>query len=98
MDEADETGAKMLDTRKTVPGLRILDKYAVCCGGGENHRLDFRWNSDQEQPHFSRRRNRKGAGARAKGAEPGQTIDIEVRNVEELEAGAGPRGRIAAAG
>src|SRR3954466_9437132 len=35
------TKAKILDTRKTVPGLRILDKYAVTCGGGHNHRLDL---------------------------------------------------------
>lgn len=33
------TGAAILDTRKTVPGLRLLDKYAVRCGGGQNHRL-----------------------------------------------------------
>ncbi len=33
------TGAVILDTRKTTPGLRILEKYAVLCGGGENHRL-----------------------------------------------------------
>src|ERR1039457_4511949 len=32
---------KILDTRKTIPGLRTLDKYAVCCGGGLNHRLDL---------------------------------------------------------
>ena len=32
---------KVLDTRKTIPGLRVLDKYAVRCGGGENHRLDL---------------------------------------------------------
>src|ERR1035437_8716272 len=32
---------KILDTRKTIPGLRALDKYAVCCGGGLNHRLDL---------------------------------------------------------
>ena len=35
------TGTKILDTRKTIPGLRLLDKYAVCCGGGVNHRLDL---------------------------------------------------------
>src|SRR6201989_467614 len=35
------TGARVLDTRKTVPGLRLLDKYAVRCGGGENHRIDL---------------------------------------------------------
>ena len=35
------TKAKVLDTRKTIPGLRVLDKYSVRCGGGENHRLDL---------------------------------------------------------
>ena len=35
------THAKVVDTRKTIPGLRALDKYAVCCGGGTNHRLDL---------------------------------------------------------
>ncbi len=33
------TGAKIYDTRKTIPGLRLLDKYAVRCGGGHNHRM-----------------------------------------------------------
>jgi len=33
------TGAKILDTRKTTPGLRVLEKYAVACGGGQNHRI-----------------------------------------------------------
>ena len=33
------TGAKILDTRKTTPGLRLLEKYAVACGGGRNHRI-----------------------------------------------------------
>lgn len=36
------TGARILDTRKTTPGWRRLEKYAVACGGGENHRLDLR--------------------------------------------------------
>src|SRR6266403_2646523 len=35
------TKARILDTRKTAPGLRVLDKYAVRCGGGQNHRLDL---------------------------------------------------------
>ena len=35
------TKTKVLDTRKTIPGLRALDKYAVSCGGGVNHRLDL---------------------------------------------------------
>jgi nicotinate-nucleotide pyrophosphorylase (carboxylating) len=36
------TKVRVLDTRKTIPGLRALDKYAVCCGGGVNHRLNLR--------------------------------------------------------
>ncbi len=39
VDEVRGTGATILDTRKTTPGLRFLEKYAVKCGGGENHRL-----------------------------------------------------------
>src|SRR5437762_2524563 len=41
VDAVAGTKARILDTRKTVPGLRVLDKYAVRCGGGENHRLDL---------------------------------------------------------
>ncbi|MGH9580352.1 MAG: nicotinate-nucleotide diphosphorylase, partial [Terriglobales bacterium] len=41
VDAVAGTRARVLDTRKTVPGLRMLDKYAVRCGGGFNHRLDL---------------------------------------------------------
>ncbi|HTV14105.1 MAG TPA: carboxylating nicotinate-nucleotide diphosphorylase [Acidobacteriaceae bacterium] len=85
VDEVEETGAKILDTRKTVPGLRLLDKYAVRCGGGENHRLDLSDGILIKNNHISlgggivhvleRARERR---------KPGQTIDIEVRNVDEL--------------
>ena len=40
-DAIQGTHARILDTRKTVPGLRVLDKYAVQCGGGTNHRIDL---------------------------------------------------------
>ena len=39
MDEIKGTKAKLIDTRKTTPGLRALQKHAVICGGGANHRL-----------------------------------------------------------
>jgi len=39
VDAVAGTPAKILDTRKTIPGWRVLDKYAVCCGGGRNHRM-----------------------------------------------------------
>ncbi len=41
VDAIEGTHARVLDTRKTVPGMRVLDKYSVRCGGGENHRLDL---------------------------------------------------------
>jgi nicotinate-nucleotide pyrophosphorylase (carboxylating) len=41
VDAIQGTQAKVLDTRKTVPGLRVLEKYAVQCGGGTNHRIDL---------------------------------------------------------
>jgi nicotinate-nucleotide pyrophosphorylase (carboxylating) len=80
------TGATVIDTRKTVPGLRILDKYAVTCGGGENHRLDLSDGILIKNNHIS-----LGGGvaevlkhAHAKRAQ-GQVIDIEVRSFAELE-------------
>src|SRR3979409_2232346 len=41
VDAVAGTRARILDTRKTIPGLRVIDKYAVRCGGGQNHRLDL---------------------------------------------------------
>lgn len=86
VDEIEETGAKVLDTRKTIPGLRILDKYAVRCGGGENHRLDLSDGILIKNNHISLGGGIEKVLARARERrKPGQTIDIEVRNVEELD-------------
>ena len=80
------TKAKVLDTRKTVPGLRVLDKYAVRCGGGENHRLDLSDGILIKNNHISLGGGIEKVLERAhamRGA--GQTIDIEVRTFDELE-------------
>jgi nicotinate-nucleotide pyrophosphorylase (carboxylating) len=79
------TDAKVLDTRKTIPGLRVLDKYAVRCGGGENHRLDLSDGILIKNNHISlgggiEKVLRKAHELRA----AGQTIDIEVRTFDEL--------------
>ncbi|HTZ89612.1 MAG TPA: carboxylating nicotinate-nucleotide diphosphorylase [Alloacidobacterium sp.] len=80
------TGAHVLDTRKTVPGLRILDKYAVRCGGGENHRLDLSDGILIKNNHISLGGGIEKVLQRAHELrKPGQTIDIEVRSFEELE-------------
>jgi nicotinate-nucleotide pyrophosphorylase (carboxylating) len=80
------TKAHVLDTRKTVPGLRALDKYAVLCGGGTNHRLDLSDGILIKNNHIA-----LGGGVRnvlasaLSGRKPGQRVQIEVRNTQELE-------------
>jgi len=86
VDAVSGTKAKILDTRKTVPGLRVLDKYAVRCGGGQNHRLDLSDGVLIKNNHIAlaggitpalerAHRNRRGE----------QIIEIEVRTLEEME-------------
>ena len=86
VDAASGTRARILDTRKTVPGLRVIDKYAVRCGGGQNHRLDLSDGVLIKNNHIALaggigpvldrvHRNRRGS----------QPIEIEVRNLAELE-------------
>jgi nicotinate-nucleotide pyrophosphorylase (carboxylating) len=80
------TKARVLDTRKTVPGMRALDKYAVLCGGGTNHRLDLASGILIKNNHIS-----LGGGLRAAlnnalaRRQKGQRVQIEVRNSQELE-------------
>ncbi len=80
------TKARILDTRKTVPGLRILDKYAVTCGGGFNHRLDLSDGVLIKNNHIALAGGIVPALERAiKNRRGEQPIEIEVRNLEELE-------------
>ena len=85
VDAVAGTETTVIDTRKTVPGLRILDKYAVTCGGGENHRLDLSDGILIKNNHIA-----LGGGVAAvlrnahAGRKPEQVIDIEVRSPEEL--------------
>lgn len=85
VDAIHGTGTKILDTRKTVPGLRVLDKYAVSCGGGENHRLDLSDGILIKNNHISLGGGIEKVLARAHELRSGnQTIDIEVRTFDEL--------------
>jgi nicotinate-nucleotide pyrophosphorylase (carboxylating) len=80
------TKTKVLDTRKTIPGLRVLDKYAVCCGGGVNHRLDLQDGILIKNNHVS-----LGGGLPAAlehalaGRKAGQVVQVEVRSQTELD-------------
>ena len=80
------TKAKVLDTRKTIPGLRALDKYAVCCGGGVNHRLDLQDGILIKNNHISLGGGIPYVLERAlKNRPAGQSVQIEVRTQAELD-------------
>jgi nicotinate-nucleotide pyrophosphorylase (carboxylating) len=80
------TKARILDTRKTVPGLRLLDKYAVRCGGGHNHRLDLSDGVLIKNNHIALGGGIERVLKKAHEARVGtQPIEIEVRNLNELE-------------
>jgi nicotinate-nucleotide pyrophosphorylase (carboxylating) len=80
------THARILDTRKTVPGLRMLDKYAVRCGGGHNHRLDLSDGVLIKNNHIALAGGVGPALERAHQNRRGeQVIEIEVRGLDELE-------------
>jgi nicotinate-nucleotide pyrophosphorylase (carboxylating) len=81
-----KTGTKILDTRKTIPGLRSLDKYAVCCGGGVNHRLNLQDGILIKNNHISLGGGLAVALASAlKGRKEGQMVQVEVRTQTELD-------------
>ncbi len=85
VDAVAGTNCKVLDTRKTIPGLRVLDKYAVRCGGGENHRLDLSDGILIKNNHISLGGGIENVLKKAHELRSaGQTIDIEVRSFDEL--------------
>jgi nicotinate-nucleotide pyrophosphorylase (carboxylating) len=84
----------ILDTRKTIPGLRRAQKYAVACGGGQNHRLGLYDAILIKENHIAAAGSIAAALHAAKASAPkGITVEIEVENNEQLrealEAGAG---------
>jgi nicotinate-nucleotide pyrophosphorylase (carboxylating) len=80
------TKTKVLDTRKTIPGLRVLDKYAVCCGGGVNHRLDLQDGILIKNNHISLGGGLPAVLERAlKNRKTTQWIQVEVRTQAELD-------------
>src|SRR6266568_2560850 len=86
VDAVSGTKARVLDTRKTVPGLRVLDKYAVRCGGGQNHRLDLSDGILIKNNHIALAGGIVPALERAHHNRRGsQPIEVEVRTLAELE-------------
>src|SRR6201987_5071861 len=80
------TKTKVLDTRKTIPGLRALDKYAVSCGGGVNHRLDLQDGILIKNNHISLGGGIPAVLERAQqNRKSNQWIQVEVRSETELD-------------
>src|SRR5579862_4704111 len=85
VDAIQGTHARVLDTRKTVPGLRAIEKYAVLCGGGTNHRLDLSTGILIKNNHIALGGGLRPAITNALARrQQGQRIQVEVRNVREL--------------
>ena len=86
VDAIQGTHANVLDTRKTMPGLRVLEKYAVQCGGGTNHRIDLASGILIKNNHIS-----LGGGLpkvltlALEKRSRGQRVQVEVRSPQELE-------------
>ena len=78
------TGVTILDTRKTTPGMRALEKYAVSLGGGANHRDGLYDRVLVKENHIALAGGVAAAVAAVRGANPGQPIEVEVRNADEL--------------
>ena len=79
------TGCRILDTRKTLPGLRSAQKYAVRCGGGDNHRMGLYDRVLIKENHIAAAGSLTGAIAAARASAPGLTVEIEVESLSEFE-------------
>ena len=85
VDAVSGTGCTILDTRKTIPGLRSAQKYAVLCGGGQNHRLGLYDRILIKENHIAAAGSLAGAIRAARSHAPGMTVEIEVESLAELE-------------
>jgi len=93
VEQARGTCARIFDTRKTIPGWRALSKYAVRCGGGENHRMDLAQQALIKDNHLalSAAGEQRAAAVRrclerVRAAAPGIAVEVEVEDQLELEA------------
>jgi nicotinate-nucleotide pyrophosphorylase (carboxylating) len=79
------TGVQLLDTRKTLPGLRLAQKYAVTCGGCYNHRSGL-WDAFLiKENHIAACGSISNAVAAAHRIAPGKPVEVETENLDELE-------------
>ncbi|MFG5859988.1 carboxylating nicotinate-nucleotide diphosphorylase [Metapseudomonas sp. CR1201] len=79
------TQVKLLDTRKTLPGLRLAQKYAVTCGGGHNHRIGLYDAFLIKENHIAAAGGIAQAIAAAQRIAPGKPVEVEVESLDELQ-------------
>ena len=79
------TGVQLLDTRKTAPGLRALDKHAVACGGGTNHRAGLHDAVLIKDNHVAVAGGVPAAVERVRRRHPGRPVEVEVDTLDQLQ-------------
>lgn len=84
-DRVAHTGVRLLDTRKTLPGMRLAQKYAVTCGGCFNHRIGLFDAFLIKENHIAAAGGIAPAVAAAKQLAPGKPVEVEVENMDELD-------------
>lgn len=83
--EVSGTTTRILDTRKTIPGLRLAQKYAVACGGGVNHRIGLYDAVLIKENHIMAAGSIVAAVVRSKELNPDIPVEVEVENMRELQ-------------
>jgi len=84
VDAVAGTGTRILDTRKTLPGLRLAQKYAVRCGGGENHRIGLFDAVLIKENHIAAIGSITAAVERARAVAPSLIVEVEVESLDEV--------------
>ncbi|MCL1076288.1 carboxylating nicotinate-nucleotide diphosphorylase [Shewanella dokdonensis] len=84
-DKLAGTHCQLLDTRKTLPGLRTAQKYAVTCGGGKNHRIGLFDAFLIKENHIMACGSIAKAINRARSLQPDKAVEVEVENLDELQ-------------
>jgi nicotinate-nucleotide pyrophosphorylase (carboxylating) len=87
VDAIEGTGTALLDTRKTIPGLRVLDKYAARMGGAQNHRMRLDDGVLIKDKHVAVCGGVAEAVSRAKAANTGLQVQVEVDRIDQIEPG-----------
>ena len=85
VDAVAGTGARIRDTRKTLPGLRALEKYAVRCGGGVNHRMSLGDAALIKDNHVAAAGSVTAAIKAVRALDPGIALEVEVDNLAQFD-------------